>query len=48
MVIKPSASAPFNAFLLAEIIHDARLPPDLVSGTGAEVGESLAARMTIA
>ena len=46
VVLKPSEIAPLNAFLLAEIIHDAGLPAgtfNLVSGTGPVVGEAIAA-----
>ena len=45
VVLKPSEIAPVNAMLLAEIIHEAGLPPgvfNLVNGTGPEVGEMLA------
>lgn len=45
VVLKPSAVAPLNAFLLAEIIDALGLPPgvfNLVSGTGETVGEALA------
>ncbi len=45
VVLKPSEVAPLNAFLLAEIIDDAGLPPgvfNLVTGTGPVVGEALA------
>jgi betaine-aldehyde dehydrogenase len=45
VVLKPSEVAPLNAFVLAEVIHEAGLPPgvfNLVSGTGPEVGETLA------
>ncbi|WP_426748397.1 aldehyde dehydrogenase family protein [Myxococcus faecalis] len=44
VVLKPSEVAPLNAFMLAEILHEAGLPPgvfNLVSGTGAVVGEAL-------
>jgi acyl-CoA reductase-like NAD-dependent aldehyde dehydrogenase len=44
VVLKPSEVAPFNAFLLAEIIEAAGLPKgvfNLVTGTGAEAGEAL-------
>jgi acyl-CoA reductase-like NAD-dependent aldehyde dehydrogenase len=44
VVLKPSEIAPLNAFILAEIIHDAGLPAgvfNLISGTGASVGETL-------
>lgn len=45
VVLKPSELAPLNAFMLAEIVEKAALPPgvfNLVSGTGAMVGEALA------
>ncbi len=45
VVLKPSEIAPVNAMILAEIIHDAGLPPgvfNLVNGLGPEVGEVLA------
>src|SRR5918996_4405569 len=45
VVLKPSEVAPLNAFVLAEIVHDAGLPPgvfNLVSGTGPVVGEAIA------
>ena len=44
VVAKPSEVAPLNAFLLAEIIHDAGLPAgvfNLVSGLGPVVGEAI-------
>lgn len=46
VVLKPSEVAPLNAWVLAEVIHEAGLPPgvfNLVSGTGSEVGQPLAA-----
>ena len=45
VVLKPSEIAPVNAMLLAEVIHDAGLPPgvfNLVNGSGPVVGEVLA------
>jgi len=45
VVLKPSEVAPLTAFMLAETIHAAGLPPgvfNLVCGTGAIVGEALA------
>jgi betaine-aldehyde dehydrogenase len=45
VVLKPSAVAPLSAFILAEAIHEAGLPPgvfNLVSGSGSVVGEALA------
>jgi aldehyde dehydrogenase (NAD+) len=44
VVLKPSEVAPFNAFVLAEIIEAAGLPKgvfNLVTGTGAQAGEAL-------
>ena len=46
VVLKPSEVTPLNAFLLAEVIEAAGLPPgvfNLVSGTGPAVGEAIAA-----
>jgi aldehyde dehydrogenase (NAD+) len=45
VVLKPSEVAPLNAFVLAEIIDEAGLPPgvfNLVSGVGPVVGEAIA------
>ena len=45
VVLKPSEIAPVNAMILAEIIHEAGLPPgvfNLVNGLGPVVGELLA------
>jgi betaine-aldehyde dehydrogenase len=45
VVLKPSEVAPLSAFILAEIIHEARLPAgvfNLVSGDGPTVGEAIA------
>ncbi len=44
VVLKPSEVAPFNAFILAEVIHEAGLPAgvfNLVTGLGPVVGEAL-------
>lgn len=44
VVLKPSELAPLTAFLLAEVIDDVGLPAgvfNLITGTGAEVGEAL-------
>jgi aldehyde dehydrogenase (NAD+) len=44
VVLKPSEVAPLDAFILAEVVHDAGLPAgvfNLVTGTGAEVGEAI-------
>ena len=46
VVLKPSEVAPVDAFMLAEIIHEAGLPAgvfNLVTGTGPVVGEAIAA-----
>ncbi|MEV0381475.1 aldehyde dehydrogenase family protein [Nonomuraea sp. NPDC050643] len=46
VVLKPSEVTPLNAFALAEVMHEAGFPPgvvNLVSGTGPEAGEALAA-----
>jgi acyl-CoA reductase-like NAD-dependent aldehyde dehydrogenase len=45
VVLKPSEVAPLNAFVLAEIMDEAGIPPgvfNLVSGTGPVVGEAIA------
>jgi acyl-CoA reductase-like NAD-dependent aldehyde dehydrogenase len=45
VVLKPSEVTPLNAFLLAEVIEAAGLPPgvfNLLSGTGPVVGEAIA------
>ncbi len=45
VVVKPSEVAPINAFILAEIVHDAGLPKgvfNLVTGVGPVVGEAIA------
>ncbi|MGO9835470.1 MAG: aldehyde dehydrogenase family protein [Polyangiaceae bacterium] len=45
VVLKPSEVAPLSAFILAEIIDKARLPPgvfNLVTGDGPTVGEAIA------
>ena len=44
LVLKPSEIAPFNAFILAEVVHEAGLPAgvfNLVTGFGPVVGEAL-------
>ncbi|HJT62426.1 MAG TPA: aldehyde dehydrogenase family protein [Burkholderiales bacterium] len=44
VVLKPSEVAPFNAFVLAEVVEAAGLPKgvfNLVTGTGAQAGEAL-------
>ena len=46
VVLKPSEVAPLNAFVLADIIDEIGIPAgvfNLVSGTGPEVGEAIAA-----
>ncbi len=46
VVLKPSEVAPVDAFMLAEIIHEAGVPAgvfNLVTGTGPVVGEAIAA-----
>ncbi len=50
VVLKPSEVAPLSAFLLADIVHKAGLPPgvfNLVSGTGEAVGEPLASHAEV-
>jgi aldehyde dehydrogenase (NAD+) len=45
VVLKPSEVAPVDAFILAEVVHDAGMPAgvfNLVSGTGPVVGEAIA------
>ena len=45
MVVKPSEVAPLSAFILAEIVHQAGLPPgvfNLLTGYGETAGEALA------
>ena len=45
VVLKPSEVAPLDAFILADVIHDAGLPAgvfNLVIGTGPVVGEAIA------
>jgi len=45
VVLKPSEVAPINAFVLAEVVHEAGLPPgafNLITGLGPVVGERLA------
>jgi aldehyde dehydrogenase (NAD+) len=44
VVLKPSEVAPLDAFILAEVIHDAGLPAgafNMVTGTGPVVGEAI-------
>jgi acyl-CoA reductase-like NAD-dependent aldehyde dehydrogenase len=50
VVLKPSEVAPLTAFVLAEIIEEAGLPPgvfNLVTGIGEVVGEALAAHTDV-
>ncbi len=50
VVLKPSELAPLTAFILAEVVHAAGLPPgvfNLVSGAGVPIGEALAAHPDI-
>ena len=45
IVLKPSEIAPLNAYVLADVVHEAGLPAgvfNLVGGTGPVVGEALA------
>ncbi|HUS62380.1 MAG TPA: aldehyde dehydrogenase family protein, partial [Acidimicrobiales bacterium] len=46
VVLKPSEIAPLDAYILAEVVHDAGVPAgvfNLVTGTGPVVGEAIAA-----
>jgi aldehyde dehydrogenase (NAD+) len=46
VVLKPSELSPLSAFLFAEVVHDAGIPPgvfNLVNGNGPEVGAALSA-----
>jgi aldehyde dehydrogenase (NAD+) len=50
VVLKPSEVAPLNAFALAELFDSIGLPPgvfNLVTGTGAVVGESLVGNLEV-
>ncbi|MDO8365052.1 MAG: aldehyde dehydrogenase family protein [Actinomycetota bacterium] len=50
VVLKPSEVAPINAFMLAEVIHEAGLPAgvfNLVSGIGPVVGEAIASHADV-
>jgi aldehyde dehydrogenase (NAD+) len=51
MVLKPSELAPLSASLLAEILHDAGVPPgvfNLVNGSGFTVGSAIASHPDVA
>ena len=51
VVLKPSEVVPLNAFVLAEVIHEAGLPGgafNLVTGTGPVVGEAIASHPDVA
>ena len=50
VVLKPSEVAPINAFILAEVIHEAGLPAgvfNLVTGVGPVVGEAISAHKDV-
>ncbi|MDM0043328.1 aldehyde dehydrogenase family protein [Variovorax dokdonensis] len=50
MVLKPSEVAPINAILVAEVLHEAGVPPgvfNLVNGDGPSVGQAMAAHPDI-
>ncbi len=50
MVLKPSEIAPFSAYVLAEILHEAGVPPgvfNLVNGDGPGVGAAISAHPEI-
>ena len=50
MVLKPTEIAPFNAILLAEVLHEAGVPKgvfNLVNGDGPTVGEAMSAHPKI-
>jgi aldehyde dehydrogenase (NAD+) len=51
MVLKPSEMAPLSAYLFAEILHDAAVPPgvfNLVNGDGPTVGAALSSHPDVA
>jgi aldehyde dehydrogenase (NAD+) len=51
MVLKPSELAPLSAYVFAQILHDAGLPPgvfNLVNGDGPTVGAAIAAHPDVA
>ena len=50
MVLKPTEIAPFNAILLAEVLHEAGVPKgvfNLINGDGPSVGEAMSAHPKI-
>jgi len=50
MILKPSEVAPLSAILVAEVLHEAGVPPgvfNLVNGDGPTVGEAMAAHPDI-
>ncbi|MCY3661441.1 MAG: aldehyde dehydrogenase family protein [bacterium] len=50
VIAKPSEYAPLTAFMLAEIVHEAGVPPgvfNLVSGEGPSAGEALVAHLDV-
>ena len=50
MILKPSEIAPFSAYILAEILHEAGVPPgvfNLVNGDGPGVGAAISAHPEI-
>jgi aldehyde dehydrogenase (NAD+) len=51
MVLKPSEMAPLSAYLFAEILHEAGLPPgvfNLINGDGPTVGAAIASHPDVA
>jgi aldehyde dehydrogenase (NAD+) len=51
MVLKPSEMAPLSAYLFAEILHEAGLPPgvfNLINGDGPTVGSAIASHLDVA
>jgi aldehyde dehydrogenase (NAD+) len=51
MVLKPSEMAPLSAYLFAQILHDAAVPPgvfNLVNGDGPTVGAAIASHPDVA
>ncbi len=50
VVLKPAELAPVNAYILADVIDEAGLPPgvfNLISGPGSEIGEALVAHREV-